>query len=365
MTGGSLPQETSTRIFMRGSAVVPFTQYGMTPGIHITDALSRRTWNLSSLAGPQMYFPGSHNTLHPKGMSSRVAYASEWINLYEEALVTGSKIKLTIRNPVYPSHYSTVKTPSTYDPSILNPNTMYGFWYMRYNYCRYNDKEDQISTTTYVGHDMGSTAEHQWTSMREFMTDTSVTWIRDKLPRATKMHYSRPANTSDNYKDAMFPLDAQDSTVTYELEFNNKPIKLIAAFSRKKHFGQPQRLASWQPTTRLNQSSEYTTPIGTEPILYVRAGYAGFNAAGDMVSHVPADAIPNKQVEMTYVARIKLRTPKVSPWTDTAKVFGGTGTGFQRVPDSLEVEPDLDIEDGFSDMDLEEDDDEMLDEQIE
>lgn len=344
-TGGSLPQETSTRVFWRGSGVIDITRQ-TSGGIGSTNWIDQ-TFCLSSITGPVLATVPATNI--PSTLRGRIAYAEQWISLYNQAIITGSKIRVVIRNTLYPQRLAKVITPSQVAGGShgLPPNMMHGFWYIRYYYARYNA---QATVDHIVGFPPSATVNGHWHSMRDFMTDTTVTWVRDRLPKATKMHYTAPRAAQTTVHDNLFP-EQDEGSVTYEVEYSNKPIKLIAAYSRRKHTGADMDDVLWEQINGLNSMTTYTAPTSKAPHFYVTYGYVGFTADGSICVHTPADRLPDKQVEVTYVARLRLRNPKVEPWDSHLKDEG-------QVPLSREVPPEMDLEVHGGDSDLELDDDE-------
>lgn len=343
MTGGSLPYETTTRVFWRGSGVVNLTNAaGSDPG-------ADQTFVLSSIRGPVAtnVAPAVSGSTVPMGMRGTIAYADQWNNFYDECNITGSKIKIVIRNPMYPSTLSGIQeSGNPGNGANMHVDSMYGFWYLRYYYCRYNVNADQVANTDYVGQPITAAENTLWRNMRDFMADPTVTWVRDKIPKATKLHFSR------NYLSAgstLFPMSTeQEPRVTYEMEYSTRPVKLIAAFSRKRHFQSTPKEGGWEPTANAETTMfPYTyQPVGTNPVLYVRYGYIAFNNQGNLTTHTPADLINNKQIEVTWMARLRLRTPKVNPWAQVSRNYPVDGTvAINRIPPEILQDPDLNSED--------------------
>lgn len=354
-SGASLPKETSTRVYWRGSAVIQFGNAGTS-----TDERYDQTFCLSRLNGPQI----NYGTI-PNGMKGKVAYADSWIGLYESGLVTGSKIKMIIRNPLYPSNLTNVRASTDTETAKAIPaDLMYGFWYVRYYYSRYQPNTLTGNPSLIVGEPITGDMTGLWSNMRDFMSDSTVTWVRDKLPRAMKMHYTRPNSDHNvNAHNQLFPMQGDGCAVTYEMEYSTRPVTLIASFSRKKHFQQPVNESNFEPIHELGNTGLYTAPTRVAPQMYVYFGYIGFNAAGDRVCTRPADRIETKQIEVQYMARIRLRDPKIEPF-DGVKNPPGTNPASAAFIGEDEIaehmDPDMIGDDDDDDDVLEETGDEVV-----
>jgi len=371
MNGSSLPFETSTRLFWRGSGNIQFGVYQTDDAHQIAD----QTFTLNNIAGPTIMPPSGAGSENLKG---KFAYRDVWAGFYKYAAVSGSKITIKLTRPIYPTAVRNVDYASSALLGLsTNPRAdmTHGFWYLRYRYRKPIGTSAQggqgtpIQDTTMVGHPIMNNQfpdYNNWANMRDFMIDPTVLWFRDKMPRATKMHYSRGGiDRSANNQHLLFGpggLGIEDNTprLTYELEFNNKPTTLVGAFSAKKHFGfQSTREYlntitvydasnlhpyTWQPTATM----PFTPLIPQTPSVAQRnvwdnnfmvyIGYIGFNHDGIPCSTVPPDGIAHRNVEISHVMKVHLRDPQVQPWTGAAQ---GTSARVANSPKLDESEDEL------------------------
>lgn len=353
--GGSLPKETSARIFWRGSGVINMCNH-VPQGVPLSSfGPNDQQFCMDELNGP--YCTPNASMVTPTGLRGTASYATQWAAIYQQAVVTGSKLRITIRNPLYPSQISTVISTEdrTAETGAVPPNLMYGFYYLRYHYARWNP-QNATGFTTVIGQPTWSVPN--WKNMRDFMIDPTVQWVRDRLPRATKLSYSNAIEDDTSDTKNLFPNSGVNARVQYEVEYSNRPITLTASFSRRKHFGQGPDDYPWKASSRLLPAQappvpQADPPTTSSPHMYVTIGYVGFTADGSVCVNSPADRIPNKQIEAVWVARIRLRNPQWEAFSSTARAGTVVPTGIDIPIDELELEheaniPDFDVEDSES-----------------
>lgn len=411
--GGSLPFETSTHVYYRGMATTQGTNQTMDLSagdlmqMFSNVSAADQTFILNRLGGPCINTSASPS--YGDGKFGKFSYQDVWASMYSKALVMGSKIVIHIRKSLYPSLIGAIRnqvldpvgtnfSPGLAQAALASTDIAAGFWYIRYRYYRAAKQGDAPDA---VGHPMwwGTTNGSYWytdstpgealiwANQRDFMCDPTVTWIRDRLPRATKMKYSRSysdqttvASTyqqlSKNRKN-LFPIqDDSNGRVEYELELSNRPTKLIAAYSRRRHSEDenPLRNSVWQdlsslrPISILDVYGNDLTPeqhvAQEQPLFQVRVGYVCFAQNGAAVCNIPADRLGH-YLDIQCAYKIRLREPKISPWTGEKQ---GMDVEFSsRVPlktdvllnanDELdeELDSELDNDDVFSDDGEEED----------
>ncbi|MEM2002795.1 MAG: hypothetical protein QXT77_09140, partial [Candidatus Methanomethylicaceae archaeon] len=129
--------------------------------------------------------------------------------MYSEALVTGSIMKIIIRRPVYPEQLVPIVTSGTDQGRYIPTTPSQGFWYIRYCYNRATDQSPPPPHTS-VGHPVvnsnGTSARDVsiWASMRDFMVDPTVTWVRDRPPKVTSLEYDATVSQYAMTGDSLF-----------------------------------------------------------------------------------------------------------------------------------------------------------------
>lgn len=323
-SGGSLPMQTFARFYWRGSGTIAYSNESQLDQVFTLNDLNKQA-NSAFLDNSDINFKGAFS------------YRPLWSTLYKEALILGSKAKFRISKPAYPSGIagsSTVVGVPDQDGTIrylgqnaLPPDMVYGFWYLRYYYFR--SKDDPAGggadlVARQVGHDVATPDYQLWGNMRDFMADSSVTWIRDKLPKVTKMGYQfsnamgGALNVDQNGPlfygaNSATPENRRPQGIYYELEFSNRPINFYPKYSAKKHLAQTNilRNGKWQD---MSLAQTIAGQYGPEHEFRVKLGYVGFDATGTQVINIPIDRIYKRQVEVEIQYFVALRHPKVEPW---------------------------------------------------
>lgn len=354
-----------------------------------------QTFIMNVLGGPCISL--SYPRAYDNSKYGKFSYQDVWTSLYGKAIVMGSKLVVHVKKHLYPNAIHAIISATGSSDTYMNKslpfnNLTCGFWYIRYRYHRASKQGDEPEP---VGHPMwfsldpdtpGSTMTNTtwytdglggegklWANQRDFMCDPTVTWIRDRLPRATKMKYSRSytddPRATDNPSDPgynigirrkpLFPIVADTSgRVEYELELSNRPTKLIAAYSRRKHSmdENPLRNTQWQDLKTLQPITRaMITPESEKLLFQVRVGYVAFSADGQLMCNVPADRLGHYlDIQCSY--KLRLREPLISPWTGEKPGALGARMMAPDVPSEPQfdvLDPELDE---FSDDDDEEDD---------
>lgn len=376
MHGRSLPQETSTHVFWRGSGTVDLRAQKGTQGLIDT------TFCLNTLNGPTVKYSGP--SIHPPtdavsklrqmtNLRGSYSYRDVWASLYSQYMVTGARISIRLTRPLYPSILKNPGRGSLVDAQSSDVNNtncmMTGFWYLRYHYVRsLIDPKKPVESGAVVGHPMLAHESalgasdlpevHNWSSIRDFMQDPTVLWFRDKLPKATKVHYTTSSVSMNNAANNnlipdtnLFPEGFQgrpNDTMSYEVEYSNRAVKLIGAFSLRKHSDDKNMLRNgdWMPMSYPGVDKDRRAPLGLQSMVtlrtngfpdasapfteagfvntypfFVRFGYIGFDQTGTPLTCIPPDNIPQRNIEVSCDYKVRLRSPKVEPWTPGITYF--------------------------------------------
>lgn len=302
-SGSSLPMQTVGRMYFKGSGTVNFFDQNpgtnaFSPSDQIFTLNNVRSVTTTTIANMQN-FRGSFS------------YRKLWQMMYQEALVLGSSAKFRINKPLYPSQVIAVRP--TDDGGVaageLPADATYGFWYIRYHYARAGADGANVPVGAPLRqHDLGL-----WANMRDFQQDASVTYVRDKLPKTTRIcqqfnHIPHDGLVRDLWGGEPAALRGP---ITYEMEFSNKPITFNVKYSAKKHFQDQNvlRNGSWS-----NISPTGPADPGIANSFQVKIGYIAFDSVGRPAYCVPVDGQFRRFVELEIEYCCALRTPLSRPW---------------------------------------------------
>lgn len=344
-SGGELPNQTFARMFWRGSNTCQFSVANIvgTPSNATVNNVLMRSFTLNQLShSPNMH--AAYWTSTANGFNHQVTYANLWRTLYEEYQVRGAKIKIKISPNFYPSTISTTETTSSQDNHVPL-NAQPGYWYIRVHYNRAADS----SATTYdsvgkpilpqLSTSVDDKAE-DWPSLREFLSDPTVTYRRDTTQIRTKLHLHRGTDGGNIAHDANSVTQLPNNAgATYEIEKSNKSVYLSTIFSARKHF-QDNNVNRNQPW------SDWNTSLPDHNQFNVRFGYIGFDASGQIAYHIPLDRDHRRFVEVEIDYFVALRNPRVQPHDKFLPVESAG-----RAANLEDIEELDDIEDTFSDFD--------------
>lgn len=288
---------------------------------------------LNKLGGPLCSYAGRPIPTDAARLVGKFSYQDQWAAMYTEALVTGSVLRLTIRRPVHPDEL--VPMSATVNSSSIPVNSVHGFWYVRYRYNRATDVAVPPPHTV-VGHPLMNPSDVPvrdsglWNNMRDFMTDPTVTWVRDHVPKVTEMSYTLRRNTG-NFEAAV-PLnvaatynmadasgtDPSDAPTTYTMQMSHKPVTLVAAFSLRGHTDDLNymRNAQWQDLSELTVPECSYDNQAAGDHFFVKLGYIGFDETGRYSFTLPIDRIRTRNVSASLMYKVHLRSPKIEPWAE-------------------------------------------------
>lgn len=303
--GMSLPNTTFARMYWRGnnSAVTTCGNpiYSGTTPIHLNDV----TMCLNDISTSP-----SLSMLHP------VTYSAMWKQLYNKWLVLGAKMTCRIQPQIMQTSIPSVNQTSAQQYRNILPlgNIRAGFWYVR---CYYERAHTAGNDPTTVGHpiddvprvpssnpNVDNKCELNWSTMREFLSDPTVTWKRDKSVLRQKLHVHSPQPINPSGNPGVIP--AENNTISTEIEQNTSPIYLNVNFSAKKHFEEKNPLRnlpfmSWDQ----NLAEDYR--------FMIRIGYIAFGNDNTLAFHVPISRNPRFNAEYDIKYFVALREPKINP----------------------------------------------------
>lgn len=327
--GKSLPNETSTKLYWKGTGMLRLEQ------LATQNSLWDQTFILNSLSGP-CFVRTATGTSDPRyNLHGKWSYQDLWAQLYSKALITGCRFQIVLRKPLFPL---TIMRPNVRTENDrgdlfaqLPSNVTKGYWYLRYRYTRAQDPSSTL-TPTRVGHSMISADnDGRWENLRQFQTDPTVLWFADSMPSSTRMTFSIP-NDHTNLNPAvhMFPSVVGTTTnnlhqggmIHYQVNCPNKPVKLIGAFSLRKHSDDKNILRNSQWTT-ISDIAQNVVPSSLEDqdtMFLVRIGYIGFDQNGFVSTSTPPDLVNERNIEITCAYKVRLREPKIQPFPDGSMI---------------------------------------------
>ena len=247
-TGGRLPFETSAVLFYRKQQTQVFVN---APGQN-----KERTVTMNSLR-----YPVGNLTEPANGIElNKYQWMQQFRNLYQEYAVTGAKLLVEIKPMLWPSQIATtyrqmgIEEGTQPQDYVVPLDAAPGYWYIRVNYRKANDSSftDQNMTvgafmnTPVTATQASAGTERIWTTRRDFLSDPSVSYVRDKTVIRQKLHatVTAPAIHGAGISDLGHTvwtnpqqISNSDQQISYEIEKNTKKIILKQYFSHKKHFG--------------------------------------------------------------------------------------------------------------------------------
>lgn len=341
--GMSLPNTTFARLYWRGNntANTACGNPNYTGSSPLT--LSTKTLCLNDISSPPS---ADGNMNHP------VTYASMWKQLYNTYLVLGAKMHVriqprTIHNNIVPDGEPPVT--SQLRENLPLSSCRAGFWYVRCFYYRSSPTPltvpvghpiDDIATIPSANPTIDNKCELNWSSMREFLSDPTVTWKRDRSLVRQKLHINSTAPINPTTPT---PITTGSST-SVEIEQDIRPIHLSVNFSAKKHFEDKNPLKNF-PFLPWNQN------LAIQRRFMVRIGYIAFANDGTAAYHIPLsrNAYYNAEYDIKYF--VALREPKITPHDEP------TGSGFRLA----EIQAKLDE---LNQQPLDDDEEELLNDYI-
>lgn len=309
-SGDALPNQTFARFYYRGSETLDM---GVTS---TNDPLysSQRMFCLNDVSSsPYQYSALTDSISTAGGLRGQIMYKELWSSLYSEYQILGAKMNITFKSCVFPSHIASI-VPGAAINRAIPLNAQPGYYYARVYYERNGDP---------VGHPIDiNTGTHQqqnfWPHLRDFLADPTVTWKRDLTNLRSKIHVTQDDTSRQLATDRTNTIPIYPSTsLSYELETSNKPVRLTVNFSAKKNF-QDKNILHNGPFV------DWTSNVAQPGRFMVYFGYIGFNAMGNTAYHMPIDRQVQKTVDVDIVYFACLRGPKIFPsqYTDLQNLAG-------------------------------------------
>lgn len=347
--GGSLPNTTFARLFWRGSQTCNFSnlKFNATAGTASQDVQSR-TYCLNDIS-----LSPSYSNLAV--MKHTVTYAPIWKSLYKQYIILGATAKFKINPSFYPTSYSTSGLPpgaSQQAPQVPR-NAQPGYWYVRAYYKRSTPYLSDDGAV--VGHPISPSpnstvadpkTEILWPTLREFLSDPTVTYKKDKTNVRSKLHVH---TAGDIYANSPSAMPSGPSTgVSYEIETATRPVYLKVNFSAKKHFQDKNilRNGSW---------IDWDENLPESERFQVRFGYIGFANNGTTSYHVPIDRNMDRFVETEIQYFVGLRDPLVNPHSEQLSNISMAREAIEQLPDTFDEE----LESEYDPDEFDEDDDDQ------
>lgn len=318
-TGGRLPFESSMVMFFRMQDEATFQNVGFSN--------RDRTVRMNALRYPIANQPALANSVQ----LNRYQWMDTVRSLYSEYCITGAKLLVEIKPTIWPAEIITAGKTLNLETGTIGSDyavplgSTSGYWYIRVHY-RKKDQGGFADANMAVGANMNTPVvaslanvgtERIWRTRREFLSDPTVSYVRDRTLIREKIKGSiqsqlgigSQANGSVQWTD----MNANDTQrVEYEIEKNNKTVYLKQFFSYKKHYGDK----NWRNNISWHSLGTDDATVGEPPYeqtFFARVGYVGFNAAGTLSFHTPIDRIAQRNVTFSMTARVRLRKPKIGP----------------------------------------------------
>lgn len=297
-SGKSLPNTTFARLFWRGSEAVNLGASGSTVVSRFA-SLNSLNYTINDLGSSPSW---STNT----NMQHGVTYAPLWQSLYNEYMVYGAKINIKL-SPMYtPTYMSNLSHLTSGVSNSVPADAQPGYWYARAYYQR-----NPSNIPEAVGHPilrsptLDVQKEDYWPSLREFLSDPTVTYVRDTTNIKTKIHLHSSSAKLDYASTTAVNLVPTTNT-SYEIETTNRPINLTVNYSAKKHHSvkNPAQDLKW---------SSFGSSMPEDYQFNVRFGYIGFDSTGKFAYHSPVDRRYLRFCEAEVQYFVSFRGPRVSP----------------------------------------------------
>lgn len=252
---------------------------------------------------------------HTGALSDATVATNAWSYLpmfkmfYSRYLILGAKTRLTIQKPPNPAFFyppSMVVSAPT-DTAISPPLIGSGYWYVRLRYFK-----DGYP----VGYSMpASPTEYQnWSTLRDFLEDPTVMYVKDVDNTGTKVGYLWPSITGVTNQSYNLSLTRGDQhgfgpQVYYEISQKNKLVSFTIKYSAKKHHGDKNYLKNgpW---------SVWDAALEDESRFYAYYGYIAFGTDNLPYCQTPIDGFPHRRVTINTTAYIAMQDPKIGPSDD-------------------------------------------------
>jgi len=340
--GENLPYTSFCKAYYRGSSVLDFGTNAPMPAAALPIPVGR-SFCLNDIS-TSPWLGSTVGSYAGAAMNTSIRWNSMWQTLYEQYLVLGAKMNLTIKPCAYPNALAPPLPESGGIQHQVPFGAQPGYYYIRAYY-----KRAPYLTADDVGHPIGvvqdssggpgddDMAEDYWPTLKDFLSDPTVTWKKDPTVVRQQTRFVTPATI--DITTGTNVLLTPTSQVEYSIESSNKPINLSVTFSAKKHFEE-------QNIMRNGTWATWDTSLADSRQFRVRFGYIGFNGGGTTDYHIPLDRNFFRFCEVDIRYFVALRNPRIGPSTEFVPP---TADAFMRVtsPDTLPAvkAPALAVED--------------------
>lgn len=252
---------------------------------------------------------------HTGALSDATVATNAWSYLpmfkmfYSKYLILGAKTRLTIQKPPNPAFFyppSMVVSAPT-DTAVSPPLIGSGYWYVRLRY--FKDGES-------VGFPLPATSvEYQnWATMRDFLEDPTVMYVKDADNSGTKVGYLWPSVTGVTNQSYNLSLTRGDQhgygpQVYYEVTQKNKFVSFTIKYSARKHHGDKNYLKNGPWLL-------WDAALEDESRFYAYYGYICFGTDNLPFCQTPIDGFPHRRVTINTTAYIGMQEPKIGPSDD-------------------------------------------------
>lgn len=294
-SGGSLPRQTFLRMTYRASALVDFSA--------VPAERKKRILEPNSVA------------LHSNLVDNSSANETQWQYLdvfktfYEKYLILGSTTKVIISQVANPTAVGTTVQDNANYPTAGPRNNAYatGYWYVRLNYMK--DGEEVGADIN----DAGTVVETSiWPTLRDFLVDPTVMYIKDVAVRSQKTGFLWPKPTA-TLGSTHSAVPNENTSVAalpqfyYEAVVNNRAVTFNIKFSGKKHFGDKNFLRNgpWRDW------SEGSLSAAGRFQAYV--GYIAFDYTNKPVSEGVSNGFYRRRMSIETSAYVACQGPRITP----------------------------------------------------
>lgn len=288
---------------------------------------------------------------------------------YDQYMILGCKMRISISRTMNANTMGTmsqVMTGQGGQPFGVPVNST-GYWYIRYVY---EKNGEQVGSTLNAD---GSTVETLvWPTLRDFLTDPTVGYVKDVETARAKVGYLWPAARAEppptsatpgvrTFTPAV-PADQPGPQLYYETETTNKKVYFTVRFSAKKHFGDKNILTNgpWRDWTEGDLSSKH--------VFRVLVGYIAFSGKNNPVGEVPIDRHYHRRLMVDSTVYAALQKPLITPSSDVSATINAlvNQNKYKEGVESLEysITRNPDVEDD-SKSELENDLDQEIDNLLE
>lgn len=287
--GGSLPRQTFVRMQYRVSSTVVFN--------------SGAAACKSRIIEPNSVVFQSNLVDNPSAIQNQWQYLDVFKTFYGQYLILGAKTKITIQPTNNPERHASVQAANLAPNLTAGDST--GYWYCRL--CYVKDGEQ-------VGHDINDDGVFDelinWPTMRDFLVDPTVMYVKDRAPNSYKYGYIYANETGQGASSHPFILPYNDPTPRQfycEAEVKNHNVTFTVKFSAKNHFGDKNYLKNgdWRDWSQGSLDGKHR--------FRAFVGYVAFDSSNDATSQAPSNGFARRRLTVETTAYAALQDPRITP----------------------------------------------------